>query len=253
MESSHDSRTEGVGAVTGEGPSQSIFSLVIGVFTSPSATFAEFSRRPQILIPLILTVVIMAVTGAISVKYSSMAQYEMMKTSTVLPPAALEEMRQDALNANPVTGAIAPAAFVVVIGLLAALVAWFLGSFVFGGQAKFGAVWAVCLMGGLISVVGGLIRLPMVFAKGSIFVSLGLAAILPTKSFTSVLYSICYYLDVFAVWGIIVTGIGYAAIFGLTKGKGVAVAAITSLIFIGLLIGLTAFGLSMAGVDITLV
>ena len=253
MESSYDSKTEGVGAATGDGSSRSIFSLVIGVFTSPSATFTEFSRRPQILIPLILTVVLMAVAGAVGVKYSSMAQYEMMKTSTVLPPAALEQMRQDALDANPVTGAIAPAAFVVVIGLLAALVAWFLGSFVFGGQSKFGAVWAVGLMGGLISVVGGLIRLPMVFAKGTIFVSLGLSAVLPTKSFTSVLYSIFYYLDVFAVWGIIVTGIGYAAVFGLTKGKGVALAAITTLLFVGLLIGMTVFGMSMAGVDITLI
>ena len=253
MESSYDSKTEGVGAATGDGSSRSIFSLVVGVFTSPTATFAEFSQRPQILIPLILTVVIMAATGAVSVKYSSMAQYEMMKTSTVIPPAALEEMRQDALDANPVTGAIAPVAFVVVIGLLAALVAWFLGSFVFGGQAKFGAVWAVGLMGGLISIVGGLLRLPLVFAKGTILVSYGLAAVLPGKTFTSVLYSIFYYLDVFAVWGIIVTGIGYAAIFGLTKGKGMAVAAITMLLFTGLLIGLTVFGMSMAGVDITLI
>ncbi len=251
MESPTDHQTNSGGALPGDGPSPSTISLIIGVFTSPTQAFGEFKKRPRLLVPLIVTIVLMAIGGAIGAKYNNMAQYDMMKKSTTLPPAVLEEMRQNALDSGPVTGAITPAVAVVVINLLAALVAWFLGSFVFGGKSNFKAVWATCIMGGLIPVAGGLLKLPLMYAKDTMQVSYGLAALMPGKDFTSILYSLLFYLDVFAIWGVIVTGIGYAAIFGLTKGKGITMSAIVTLIFVGLLIGMTAFGMSFAGVEMS--
>jgi hypothetical protein len=241
------------GTSVGTPPQPGIFSLMVGVFTSPAKTFEQFSGRPQLLVPLMVVVVLMAVGGAVGSKYNSMAQYEMMKKSTTLPAQVLEEMRQSVENPDMVTGAITAAVVIVVIGVLAALLAWFMGTFVFGGQTTFKGVWGVGVMGGLITVLGGVVKLPLMIARDSVQVTLGLAALMPGKDFTSVLYSLLFYLDIFAVWAIIVTGIGYAAAFGISRGKGIATSVVVSLVFIGLLIGLTAFGLSMAGVEISFV
>lgn len=232
-------------------PAKSIWGIMIGVFTSPTEAFAEFKKKPTILIPLIAIFVLAGGVGALMAEYSSMMQYEMLKNSTVIPPQALEEMRQDALDPSMLTTGLFGGIAIVVFGVISALVAWFLGSVIFGKKANFKAVWGVELVAGLIPMVGGLLRLPMVYAKGTMMVSYGLAALLPGRDFTSILYSLLYYTDIFAVWGIIVAGIGYAAIFGLSRGKGIAIAAIAFGLFVMISIGLSAVGMMFAGVEIT--
>ena len=139
----------------------------------------------------------------------------------------------------------------VFASLISALVVWFVGSFFFGGTAKFKAVWGVALITSLIPMAGGLLRMPMVIAKDSILVSYGLAAFMPGGDFTSILFTFLYYLDAFAIWSLIVAGIGYAAVFGFSRGKGITTSAIVSLLFIVLIISLSAIGMSFAGVKIT--
>ncbi|MFH1374104.1 MAG: YIP1 family protein [bacterium] len=230
----------------------SIWAIIAGVFTSPTEAFRQYQIKPKLIIPIIIIFIVTAVYGGLTAQYGAMTQYEMMKTSTVIPPQALEQMRQDAMNTGFLKGALITAAMIIVVTVLEALVVMFLGSVIMGGKAKFKAIWGVGLLGGLIFQIGNLLRLPLVFAKGTIQVSYGLAALFPDKNFTSIGYSLLYYLDIFAVWGIIVTGIGYAAVFGISRGKGISVAAIVSLLFIMLLLGLTAIGMSFAGVEITL-
>jgi len=232
-------------------PAKSIWGIMIGVFTAPTEAFAEFKKKPQIIIPLIAVLVLAGGAAALMAEYAGMMQYEMLQHSTVIPPQALEEMRQESLDPNRLTGGLFGGLAIVFFGLLSALVAWFLGSVIFGKKADFKAVWGVELVAGLIPMVGGVLRLPMVYAKGSMLVSYGLAALLPGKDFTSILFSFLYYADIFAIWGIIVAGIGYAAIFGLSRGKGIAIAVIAFVLFAMVSIALTAVGLSFAGVDIT--
>lgn len=239
-------------AIAGDStPAKSIWGIMVGVFTAPTEAFAEFKKKPTIIIPLIAILVLAGVAGALMAEYGAMMQYEMLKSSTVIPPQVLEEMRQDALDPNRLTTGLFGAIAMVILGVISALVAWFLGSVIFGKKSSFKAVWGVELVAGLIPMVGGLLRLPMVYAKGTMMVSYGLAALLPGKDFTSILYSFLYYTDIFAVWGIIVGGIGYAAIFGLSRGKGIAIAAIAFALFVVISIGLSAVGMAFAGVDIT--
>ncbi len=239
-------------AIAGDStPAKSIWGIMVGVFTAPTEAFAEFKKKPTIIIPLIAILVLAGVAGALMAEYGAMMQYEMLKSSTVIPPQVLEEMRQDALDPNRLTTGLFGAIAMVILGVISALVAWFLGSVIFGKKSSFKAVWGVELVAGLIPMVGGLLRLPMVYAKGTMMVSYGLAALLPGKDFPSILYSFLYYTDIFAVWGIIVGGIGYAAIFGLSRGKGIAIAAIAFALFVVISIGLSAVGMAFAGVDIT--
>ncbi len=235
------------------GAERSIWSIMIGVFTAPSQAFSDFKSRPSFLIPLIVLIVLAGLAAGLTAQYGAMVQYEMLKDSTVLPPQALEQMRQDALETNPLYSALIATIPIVIVFMLTALLALFLGKVVYGGKAEFKSVWAVTLLGGLISMVGGLLRVPLILAKESALVSFGLAAFLPGRDFSSILFSFLFYLDAFAVWSIIVTGIGYGIIFGITRGKGMAISVITSVLFIVIMIALTCVGLGFAGVDITFV
>lgn len=249
MESQFESGQVGTSAASSGGAS--IWSIIIGVFSSPTEAFDNYKKSPSIIIPLVVVIILGAVIGGLMTGPNASMQYDLMKSSTVLPPQALEQMQADAENPNMVMGIIFAPVMILIFGVLGALVAWFIGSFIFGGTAKFKAVWGVGLLGSLIMHLGGLVRAPLAIAQDSGYVTLGLAAFFPDKDFTSVFYSLLFYLDGFMIWSLIITGFGYAAIFGITRGKGIAVSVITGLLFILGSIGMMALGMSFAGVEMS--
>jgi hypothetical protein len=135
--------------------------------------------------------------------------------------------------------------------IIIALIAWGLGSFVMGGDSTFKKVWGVCLLGSLITMVGGIVKLPLIIAKGNMYVSFGLAALMPDKDFTSILYGVLFFFDAFMIWALIVTGIGFPVVFNISRGKGIAVSLIIDLLFVTFMIGAMAIGMGFAGVKIT--
>lgn len=228
-----------------------IWKIIANVFTSPAEAFSQFRIRPKILILIVLTFVLAALVAGLTTQYQAEMQFDLIKKSTIIPPQQLEQMKEQATDASPLQGIIFGGAMVLIFGILGTLVAWFIGSFIMGGQARFKAMWGATMLGGLIALFGGLVRLPLIYAKGSAYVSIGLAAFFPGKDFTSIFYSLLYYFDAFAIWSIIVTGIGYGVILGITRGKGIAVAFISYALFTVIAISLSAFGLSISGVEIS--
>lgn len=123
METSPIPNSPSSDAITGSGSSRGIVSMMLGVSTSPAQTFADFCKSPSILIPLVTVMVLAGLGGALTVKQSSMVQYDMFKISTNFPMGVVEEMRQDALTAGPVKGMIGPVLGVLIGGLVGALIA----------------------------------------------------------------------------------------------------------------------------------
>ena len=230
---------------------KSIWGIIVKVFSAPKQAFEDFKPKPRILVLLIITMVVAAVVALGTAKYQALLQYELLKTSAVIPQQILDQTRQAASEVDLLKAIPGGAIVVVIVGLLVALVAWFIGGFLMGGKAKFKAAWATTLLGGLIMELGSLVRLPLIMAKESVYVSLGLAAFFPGKDFRSIFYSLLYYFDIFMVWAIIVTGIGYGIIFGLSRGKGITTAFIAYAVFVLLSITLSSVGLSFAGVEIS--
>ncbi|MDH4156138.1 MAG: YIP1 family protein [candidate division Zixibacteria bacterium] len=231
---------------------RSIWGIIVRVFSAPQQAFEDFKPRPRILVLLVITIVIGAIAALGTAKYTALLQYELLSTSPQIPQQLLDQMRQAATEVELGKAIPTGGVFAVIVGLLVALVAWFVGGFLMGGKAKFKTVWAATLLGGLIMELGSLVRLPLIMAKDSMYVSLGLAAFLPGKDFRSILYGLLYYFDIFMVWTIIVTGIGYGIIFGISRGKGITAAFIGFAIFVLLSITLSSVGLAFAGVEISL-
>jgi hypothetical protein len=198
-----------------------------------------------------VTFVLIAVAAAVMAPYQGQMQVDMLSKSETIPPQVLDQMREQAQNPNPINGIVGGIIAVFIIDLIGALVAWFIGSFIMGGEAKFKAMWGATVLGGLIIPFGGIIRMLMTLARGDAHVSLGLAALFPGKDLTSIFYSILYYFDAFALWSLIVTGIGYSIVLGISRGRGFMTVLIWYILFTIVMIGFTVFGLGMAGVDVT--
>ncbi len=230
---------------------RSIWSIMAGIFTAPTEAFAAFNRKPQIIIVLVVTLLLGMISSYFIAEYQAQMQYDMVSQSATIPAQSLDQMREGIENPSRITGALLGAAGQLFAGVIVALLAWALGSFIFGGDSTFKKVWGVSLLGGLIMMVGALVKLPLIMAKGSMYVSFGLAALFPEKDFTSIVYSVLFYLDAFLIWAMVVSGIGYAAIFNITRGKGIAIAIILDIIMISVMIGLMAIGMSFAGVELT--
>jgi hypothetical protein len=230
-----------------------VWSMMAGVFTSPQQAFTKFDRSPKIIVPLVVFLVLTFVFSVFSAQYGAKAQYDMFVKYATLPQATMERMEQSVQEGpSPVKGAIGAVATVIPM-IFFALFAWGIGNFVFGGQTSFKKIFGVTILGNLIVAIGNLVKLPLMMAKDSIYVSLGVAALFPDKDFTSLFYSFSYYmLDLFAIWSLIVTGLGLAVIYRFATGRGITISIIASLLIAFAWIGLTAFGLGFAGIDIKL-
>lgn len=235
------------------GAKKSVWAIVIGVFTAPKETFSAYNERPRILVPLIVAVILACVYSYFFKPYDDAAGMAMLRQSSRLTPEMVQQMEQQSLNPGTVgrvISAIVMVAKPVAITLIGGLAAWLIGTFFFGGKTTFRKIWGVTILGSLITSLGGILLLPLVVAKNSVLISLGPAAIYPHKELTSVLYLILSYWNLFAIWSVIVTGIGYAAIYGFPQSKGITISVILTVLATLLMVGAAYVGMGFAGVDI---
>ncbi|MEZ5359176.1 MAG: YIP1 family protein [Candidatus Zixiibacteriota bacterium] len=232
-------------------PKSGIGSQIIGVFTSPVKAFEEYVKKPNWWLPLMLVIIGTIVFSVLAVKYNSQLQYDIMKTSKSLPAQVLEQMRQGIDNPNYVGTVIGGVVMGLIPGLIAALLAWGVGTFIFGGQARFLSMWGVVMMGALITTLGNFLKIPLMIAKNTALVSIGPAALFPDKGPTSIFFLFLLFLDVFAIWVIIVTGIGYAKALKISNGGGITTSVIVTMILVFAFIGLQLIGMKFAGVETT--
>lgn len=231
-------------------PTGSIWSVIIGVFSAPTRAFAAYNQKPRIWVPLIIVVVLVTIFSGIYAPYQNRASLELMRQSTKLTPEMLQIFEQQSTNVGFVRSGLTGAATGVIVTIVVALLAWMTGTFFFGGTTTFKKIWGVGILGGLITCVGKILMLPLVAAKNSVAVSLGPAALYPSKDITSILFMILMYLDLFTIWAIIVTGIGYASVFDFSRNKGITISVIVTLISMVVGLGLGIFGMSVAGLDV---
>ncbi len=238
----------GMPPATDDAADTSIWTIIGQVFTSPTKAFENFRAKPSLLIPILIVIVMVTIPAVMLAEYAAEMQYDMMKGGS-LPPAALEQMREAVDNPNRVTAPIGGIIFFLIFSLIEAGLALFIGKVIFAGQASFKQVWGVGLMSAMIFALGGVVRIPLAIAKETMQVSLGPAALWPGGDFTSFMYTVAYYMDVFMIWSLVVAGIGYGVIFKIGGNKGQIVSWTLGILFVFLGAGMAFVGMSFAGVE----
>ncbi len=235
--------------------SPSIFEIIPRVVSAPSEAFAAINEKPRILIPLLILIIIVALASVLPVEQQSQLQYQIMSQSSKMPDNVIEQMREQANNvtmAGRISSAVGGAIMVVLFSVLGALVIWFMGSFIMGGQSTFKRIWSVGLLASIIGGVGMLAKSIGIVLTNNGYFSLGPAAFFPNMDATSIFFIVLMMLELVTLWSLYLAGIGYGIIFGISRGKGIAISYISFAIFAGLGILLQVVGMSFAGVELTL-
>jgi Yip1 domain len=195
---------------------------VAGTFFSPKATFEDIARKPNWILPVIITTVlaIIALTALNQrVNWREYIRDQIDKNPRAAQMTPEQKDRQVEISAKITTyvlygaGVFGTIIFVTVVGGI------LMGAYnlLAGAEAKYPQAMAVMAHSGLVALVSTPIFLLILFLKppGSIDpenpMATNVAAFLPEDS-AKWLMTFCKSLDVFTIWSLILIAMGFAAI-----------------------------------------
>lgn len=196
---------------------QSAFRGIFEIFYNPTGLFTRLKSDPKILFPYIFYIIItFAFLYLLSDLFiQNQLQSEEFKNRTqgiVISDSMITSMKQYMI----ILGII----FWAAIPLITAGLASFWGNFIMAGKVGFKNILSVSLYSELLFVVGSLLIVPIMIAKGSLMVSLSPAILVSEHGIESLSYIALSKLSLFHIWEIIVSGIGFSIIFNFKRNKG---------------------------------
>jgi hypothetical protein len=142
------------------------------------------------------------------------------------PPAQREMSTKVSLYITEGVFAAGPV-FLLLIAAIVALVLWGTINFVFGGKAKFGAIFAVWFFANLPAIFKTLLGAIVIYAGGTPetfniknYAPTNVGAFLPVMETNKALYALASSLDIVTIWSLILMGMGIAIVAGVKRSSG---------------------------------
>jgi hypothetical protein len=205
-----------------EQPSMSFLSRFVGVFFSPGETFDDVVRKPDILAPLVVGILIAVAFSEVMLAKIGM---DRIVRTQLEQSGRLSSMTPDQVDQAVAQGAKFGAIFTHVFGVLGppifllviAAIGLGIVNLIFGSKAKFGTAFSVTCYANLVNVLGGILGIVMMlFGDPEHF---NVSAPVPTtlgffmdQAHTSKpLFALGSSVDLFTIWFMVLLGIGFAA------------------------------------------
>lgn len=192
---------------------------LIEVFYAPVKLFTALVKHPRVLTPylvygvlLVLVMVLMSDMILDMQMKSPRFQEQMQAQGQVVTPQVKTFMKMSTI----ITGSIG----YLLVPLIAAGLALFVGNFIFAGQVRYKAVLSVILYGEIIWVVGSLVVAAISFSKGELASPFSLSFLAPEAEFQSPLFALLHKIELFQVWEWIVSGIGLSVLYQVSRARG---------------------------------
>jgi hypothetical protein len=214
-------------------------SRVVGVILSPVKTFQDIARKPTWLVPLLILVVAAVLSNAMTIPrfdWEGMAyeRAEQLQESRgiQLSDEQIESQIQMTKKIGPLFAYIGAVVFLPIIYLIVALVYFGVIKIGKGGITYIASFAVVCFSGLpgairlLLSGFAALSRESINQAEAQTLVPSNLSVFLDRDQVGALAYSLSQYVDVFAIWGIVLAAIGLAAASSWSKGKCAALVVI---------------------------
>lgn len=207
---------------------KNVFARILGIFINPRETMDDIAARPTWIVPMVL-VILTSVLSVVLLQDIIMdkAAAEMAKN----PNMTQEQIDQAMPFVKGVTW-ISVLVGVPIINVLIAGLFIFIGNVILGGQTNFKTAFSVTSWSGLISVLGSLILIPILRAKGELTSATSLSFLDPSGDEGAPLFFLLSQIDLFRLWGMIVLGLGFAAAYKFSSKKGVTTALVVWGIFV---------------------
>ncbi len=208
---------------TGAAPApQNLAARIVGIITSPAATYRAVVAHPKWLGVLAVTTVLAAFFSALPLATEAgqnaaldrqiEAMESMKSLGVTVTPELVDQMEKRAAIMPYTT-----AASVLVVGPIVTLIlaGIFFGIFnaLMGGEATFKQAFTVVAHAGVISVAGSVFSGAINYFRGGITSVANLGALLPMLPETSFVGHFLGAIDVFVVWWVVVLAMGFAVLY----------------------------------------
>lgn len=193
-----------------------VFARLVGVITSPKATFENVIAHPKALGILVVICLISAVT--LGWFFSTQIGRDAWLNSMIERGGAQMTDQQIAAMEKmaPWVGYFAIGQAVIGVPIFMVLIAGLLYAIfnaAMGGTATFKQVFAVVVHSWVIPAVSQLFTLPLAYAKGELKSSTSLGVLLPMIDDSTFLGKFIGAIDFFMIWALIVLAIGLAVLY----------------------------------------
>jgi hypothetical protein len=197
------------------------FGRIIGIFFSPSATFADIARRPSWVVPVILSTVVTLAAFAVmnqKVDWREVSAKKIEESPRAANLSAEQKQQQIEMGAKVTpyilyaSGLVIPILFVVIVGAV------MLGAFnlLGGANANFSTAMAIVAHANLVLILSSILFVIILFLKppGTLDidnpVATNVAAFMSGET-PKWLLALGKSIDIFTFWILVLIGIGFAA------------------------------------------
>jgi len=193
---------------------------LVNIFTNPTKTYESINVAPSWILPMVLMVIITVIITLFTYPIAIETQLETFRNNPNIVPEQMEAIE------NQITGesqkwislgaiiVIMPIVFVIITAIF-----YLVGSVFLGGDTTFKKLLSAFTWASLISILGMIVKLPLVFAKSNPNISLSPALILPSGMMDSTFYKVVSKLDFFSIWYLAVFAIGFSILYKFSRTK----------------------------------
>ena len=193
----------------------SIFTKIISIFWEPKKTFEALSNKVTLL-DIFVPIILISIVAMICLPYTIPLGINAQKAKIEQSERISEEKKEEILyNMDEGKGKII-AYFTTPIGIIfgivfLALIFWFIGNFIIGGDRQFMEMWALASYLSLIDIIASAVKIPLMVQKNSLNVYTSLAIFMNESS--TYLFRFIKAVDIFGLWKVIVVSIGLSVLY----------------------------------------
>jgi hypothetical protein len=233
-------------------PPKSSFQRIAGVLFAPASTFEDIARKPDIIVPLVLILVLGFVTTFFvmpRLDWDAMTstQMEAMKAKQPnMSDADVERMSRMGMAVGKVMGWISPVLGIVWLVIVAAVL--LLAFRLFGGEGTFKQAFSTVLYSWMPMVISGIVTTIVIVARGKVDPTQMATVVKSNPAFLvnmkehMVLFSLLSSIDIFTIWTVVLLVIGCAAFSKTSRAKAASIVIALWALVIVIKLGFAAMG-----------
>ncbi|MCF7740869.1 MAG: YIP1 family protein [Candidatus Marinimicrobia bacterium] len=210
-----------------------LLSKIISIFWEPSKTFKSISQKTHwwdVVIPILLITIVTWITIPYIAPVSTEMAKDRIQKSERLNETQKEQALENIENQNPVFRYVMPPISNLIMIAVIAAVMWMAGNFFLSGERKFLPVLGMTSYVYLINILASAVKTPLIVSKNSMEVYTGLATIIPKSD--SFLFRVAMHVDIFAVWKVVLLGIGLGILYKTKQSRSLKVSFAIWIIYI---------------------
>ena len=215
---------------------------IIALITEPTALFNNLRIKPDWGIVLMIYLLFVLISSTLVTYYVTLPNLPILIAQNQNIP---EEQKQKMLEdenimrmvkiSSAISGIITPLIFSAIAIFVTAFILYFISN-LFGSDTTYKHHISLITYTSLINILGMFLRTPLAIIKQSPSFTISLAVFLPPEKIGTWIFNFLAHFDPFAIWALILVGIGFAIINEISKPKALTTVFGLWVIWLGIVI-----------------